>query len=132
MLIQTADILIVIVNQQRMSFSKFLHDFRHNSYPSFSSQIYHYFTGIPEEAFKKMTTHMPPHLREPAFAKWRSFNNAFRFLDLPQEIRENIIIEALRWPKSRIVEAYRLASCFRDRKRNIALLMTCKQVYAGT
>ena len=132
MLIQDADILIVIVNQQRMSFSDFLHDFRHNSYPSLSSQIYYYFTNIPEEALKKMIACMPPHLREPTFAKWRSFNNAFRFLDIPQEIRENIIIKALRWPKSRIVEAYKLASCFRDRKRNMALLMTCKQVYAGT
>ena len=130
-MIQNADNMIVILGRQRMTFSEFLHDFRHNSQPPLSSQLYHFLTRIPVETFQQLCAYMPPNLREPALAKWRSFNVTFRFLDLPHEIREQIIIKALIWPSSGIVEAFRLASCFRARKRNMALLTTCKQVYQG-
>lgn len=129
--IRIANNLTVILNGQRMPFPRFLQDFRRDVHPPLSSQLYHLWIRMPEEMLQELCAHYtPPNLREAAIAKWRSFNT-FRFLDLPQEIRGKIITKALYWPNSGIVEAFKVASCFPDRQRNLALITTCKQVYQG-
>ena len=119
----------VIQKGHKTSFSTFLGDFGDDANATASSKFYRFWTDLPEDALNRLCDCcLPTNLQNDAFVRWKDFNT-FRFLELPPEVREKIIILALDWSGSMNIEPFRFASTNPFKKPNLALMRTSKQIY---